>query len=56
VGDQTRLIRLAYAYVETKKKRSYGAVIAVLFCLTLAIGIFAYYQHWQLTQQRATAQ
>ncbi len=56
VGDQTKLIRLAYAHVETKKKRSYGAVIAALLCLTLGIGLFAYYQHRKLGQQRATAQ
>ena len=55
VGDQTRIIRLAYAHVETKKKRSYGAAIAALLCLTLGIGLFAYYQNRQLSQQRATA-
>ena len=55
-GDRTRLIRLAYAHVETKKNRKSGVVIGALLCLTLVFGLFAYYQYRQLSQQRTSAQ
>jgi hypothetical protein len=55
-GEHTMFIRQAFAHVETKRKRRFGVVIGVLVGVVLAAGLFAYHEHRQLLQQRATAE
>ena len=55
-GEHTMFIRQAFAHVETKRKRKFGVVIGVLVGVVLAAGLFAYHEHRQLLQQRATAE
>jgi membrane-bound lytic murein transglycosylase D len=55
-GEHTMFIRQAFAHVETKRKKKFGAVIAALLAIILAGGLLAYHEHRQLLQQRATAE
>ncbi len=55
-GEHTMFIRQAFAHVETKRKKKFGAVIAALVAIILAAGLLAYHEHRQLLQQRATAE
>jgi membrane-bound lytic murein transglycosylase D len=55
-GEHTMFIRQAFAQVETKQKRRFGLVIAALLTIGLAAGLFAYHEHRQLLEQRATAE
>ena len=55
-GEHTMFIRQAFAQIETKRKKKYGAVIAVLVVLILGAGLFGYLEHRQLLQQKATAE
>ena len=56
VGEHTFRVRQAFAYVQTRQKRRYGGIIAVLvFCVLLA-GAYALYEHQQSLKQRALAQ
>jgi membrane-bound lytic murein transglycosylase D len=56
VGEHTMFIRQAFAHVETERKRKYGAIIAALVILIFGAGLFAYFEHRQLLQQKATAE
>jgi membrane-bound lytic murein transglycosylase D len=49
-------IRQAFAQVETKRKKKFGAVVAVLLSAVLLSGLWAYHDHRQLLQERATAE
>jgi membrane-bound lytic murein transglycosylase D len=55
-GEHTMFIRQAFAHVETKQKKKFGVVIGALLAVVLAAGLFAYHEHRQLLQQRATAE
>jgi membrane-bound lytic murein transglycosylase D len=55
-GEHTMFIRQAFAQIETKSKKRYSAVIAVLVVLILGAGLFGYLEHRQLQQQKATAE
>ena len=41
VGEHTMFIRQAFAQIETKRKKKYGAIIAVLVILILGAGLLA---------------
>jgi peptidoglycan lytic transglycosylase D len=54
-GEHTMFVRQAFARVQTKQKRQYGLVIAVLVCCILGAGAYAWYEHRELAKQRAMA-
>lgn len=56
VGDHTRMVRQAFARVQTKQKRKYGGIVLVLACAMLAAGGYALYLHQQVKKQKAMAQ
>jgi membrane-bound lytic murein transglycosylase D len=56
VGDQTRMIRRAFAEVQTKQKRKYGGIIAGLVVCAIAAGGYAFYLHHETQKNRAIAQ
>ncbi|HCC58950.1 MAG TPA: hypothetical protein DEQ47_17145 [Solibacterales bacterium] len=56
VGDHTRMVRQAFARVQTKQKRKYGGIVAMLACAVLAAGAYAFYLHQQVKKQKAMAQ
>ena len=55
IGEQTMMIREAFAQVQKKQKRKYGGVMAALGIGVLAISGYAWYLHQQVAKQRATA-
>jgi membrane-bound lytic murein transglycosylase D len=55
-GEHTMYVRKAFAQVQTKQKRKYGKIIAVLVLAALTVGAYALYLHQQVRQQRAMAQ
>ena len=55
-GEHTRMIRLAYQKVQTKQKRKYGWIVALLLAAVLGAGGYALYLHQQVKKQRAMAQ
>lgn len=55
VGEHTMFVRQAFARVQTKQKRQYGLIIGVLVCCMLGAGAYAWYEHRELTKQRAMA-
>lgn len=56
VGEHTMYVRKAFAQVQTKQKRKYGKIIAVLVLAVLSAGAYALYLHQQVQRQRAIAQ
>jgi hypothetical protein len=55
-GEHTMFVRQAFARVQTKQKRKYAYILAVLaLCLVLA-GTYAIYEHQQVKRQRAMAE
>ena len=56
IGDHTRMVRLEFAKVQTKQKRKYGGIIALLVVCALGAGGYAYYLHQQTQKNRAMAQ
>ena len=56
VGEHTMFVRQAFARVQTKQKRQYGIVIAILAVCILGAGTYAFYEHLQLKRQRAMAE
>ncbi|MDQ6699974.1 MAG: FHA domain-containing protein, partial [Acidobacteriota bacterium] len=56
VGDHTRMVRQAFARVQTKQKRKYGGIMAMLATAVLAAGAYAFYLHQQVRKQKAMAQ
>jgi len=56
VGEHTMYVRQAFAQVQTKQKRKYGKIIAVLVVCALAAGSYALYEHQQLRRQKAMAE
>lgn len=55
-GEHTMFIRQAFAHVETKRKKKFGAIVGALVAIILSAGLLAYREHRQLLQQRATAE
>ncbi|MDQ6708708.1 MAG: FHA domain-containing protein [Acidobacteriota bacterium] len=56
VGDHTRMVRQAFARVQTKQKRKYGGIMAMLAIAVVAAGAYAFYLHQQVRKQKAMAQ
>jgi hypothetical protein len=56
VGEHTMYVRKAFAEVQTKQKRKYGKIIAVLILAALSAGAYALYLNQQVRRQRAMAQ
>jgi hypothetical protein len=56
VGEHTMFVRQAFARVQTKQKRKFGAVIALLVVCILGAGVYALYEHRELKKQRAMAE
>jgi len=56
IGEHTRMVRRAFAEVQTKQKRKYGGVIAALgICALAAVG-YAFYLQDQTKKNRAMAE
>ena len=55
-GEHTIYVRKAFAQVQTRQKRRYGKIIAVLLLAALSAGAYALYLHQQVQRQRAMAQ
>ena len=55
IGEQTMMIREAFAQVQKKQKRKYGGVMAALGIGVLAASGYAWYLHEQVAKQRAMA-
>jgi membrane-bound lytic murein transglycosylase D len=56
IGDHTRMVRRAYAQVQTKQKRKYGGIIAALVICAMAAGGYAFYLHLDAQKNRVRAQ
>jgi membrane-bound lytic murein transglycosylase D len=56
VGEHTMYVRQAFAQVQTKQRRKYGKIIAVLVVAALSVGAYALYLHEQVRRERAMAQ
>jgi len=56
VGEHTRMIRRAFAEVQTKQKRKYGGIIAGLVVCAMAAGGYALYLHHETQKNRVIAQ
>ncbi len=54
-GEHTIMVRQAFAQVQKKQKRKYGAVIAVVSCLFVAAVSVAVYMHLQVEKQKQLA-
>jgi len=55
VGEHTMMVRRAFAQVQKKQKRKYGAVICLITCLFFIAGSVAVYKHLQVTRQKELA-
>ena len=55
-GQHTLYVRQAFAQVQTKQKRRYGKVIAVLVLAMVVAGGYALYEHQQNSKQKAIAE
>jgi membrane-bound lytic murein transglycosylase D len=55
-GEHTMYVRKAFAQVQTKQKRKYGKIIAVLVLASLGAGGYAFYLHRQVQRQKALAE
>jgi membrane-bound lytic murein transglycosylase D len=56
VGEHTMLVRMAYRQVQTRQRRQYGWIVAVLAGIILAVGGYALHLHRQAESQRLLAQ
>ena len=55
-GEHTMYVRKAFQQVQTKQKRKYGKIIAILALAVVSAGAYALYLHQQVRRQRALAQ
>ena len=55
-GEHTMYVRRAFAAVQKKQKRNYGAIIALALLVALSAGGYAFYEHRELQKQRALAE
>ncbi|HEY3836499.1 MAG TPA: FHA domain-containing protein, partial [Bryobacteraceae bacterium] len=56
IGEHTRMVRRAFAEVQTKQKRKYGGIITALVVCVAAVAGYAYYLHLDAKKNRARAQ
>ena len=56
VGEHTRMVRRAYAQVQTKQKWKYGRIMAALVLAIIVAGAYALYLHQQVQKQKSMAQ
>jgi hypothetical protein len=56
VGEHTAMVRMAFQQVQTKQKRKYGKIMAILGLAVFAAGGYALYLHLQVRKQTAMAQ
>jgi pSer/pThr/pTyr-binding forkhead associated (FHA) protein len=56
VGEHTLMIREAFKKVQKRQRGRFVAVIALLSCLVLAVGIYAYYKHQEVSKQKLLAE
>ncbi len=56
VGDHTRMVRRAFAEIQTKQKRKYGGLIAGLAVCALLAAAYGTYEHLQAQKQRNLAE
>ena len=55
-GQHTMFVRQAFAKVQKKQKRNFAAIVAVLGVCLAAAGAYAWYEHYELSKQRAIAE
>ncbi len=55
-GERTRMIRQAFAQVQTRQKRRYGGIMAILIAAVLAAGTYAFYLHRQAGKRKSMAE
>ncbi len=55
-GEHTIMVRRAFAQVQKKQKRTYGAIIGFVVCLFLVAGSVAVYNHQQIVKQKKLAE
>jgi len=56
VGEHTAMVRMAFQQVQTRQKRRYGKIMAILGLAVFAAGGYALYLHLQVRKQTAMAQ
>ena len=56
VGEHTAMVRMVFQQVQTKQKRKYGKIMAILGLAVFAAGGYALYLHLQVRKQTAMAQ
>ncbi len=56
VGEHTMMIREAFKKVQKRQQGRFVAVIALLSCLVLAAGIYAFYKHQEVSKQKLLAE
>jgi peptidoglycan lytic transglycosylase D len=56
VGGRTMMIRRAFNRVQRQQKRRYRWMVAVMACVALAAGGYAFYSYRQLSKQQAIAE
>jgi membrane-bound lytic murein transglycosylase D len=56
VGEHTRMVRRAFAEVQTKQKRKYGGIISALVVCAAAAAGYAFYLHLDAQKNRVRAQ
>jgi peptidoglycan lytic transglycosylase D len=56
VGGRTMMIRKAYHRVQTRQRRLYMAIVAVISAAAIAAGGYAYYGHRQMAKQKELAE
>lgn len=54
-GEHTMMVRRAFAQVQKKQKKTYGAVIGLVACLLLVAVSVAVYKHQQVAKQKQLA-
>lgn len=55
IGEHTMYVRKAFAHVQTKQKRRYGYVLALMSLCAVAVGLYAFYEHKEAERERGMA-
>jgi membrane-bound lytic murein transglycosylase D len=55
VGEHTMYVRQAFSRVQTKQKRRYTWIVALLAVLLIVAGAIAFFEHREASKQRTTA-
>lgn len=56
VGEHTMMIRQAFKNVQKRQRGRFFAVVSLLSCLVLVVGIYAFYKHQQVSKQKMLAE